>query len=44
MRDTPPALLPAAERNVLAHLLDLLERNAVSAEVPLTSATRFRAH
>jgi len=29
--DTPAALRPAAERNVLAHLLDLHSRNAVSA-------------
>ncbi len=25
-RDTPPALIPAAERNVLAHLIDLVEK------------------
>ncbi|MFN0115292.1 MAG: MBL fold metallo-hydrolase [Paracoccaceae bacterium] len=31
-RDTAPALLPAAELNVLAHLIDLLERNLVSAD------------
>lgn len=29
--DTPPALLPAATRNVLAHLIDLTERNLVTA-------------
>lgn len=29
--DTPPALLPAAERNVLAHLIDLVGRSMVSA-------------
>lgn len=28
--DTPPALLPAAERNVLAHLTDLVTRGRVS--------------
>ncbi|MEO6300354.1 MAG: MBL fold metallo-hydrolase [Paracoccaceae bacterium] len=28
-RDTPPTLLPAAARNVLAHLIDLSSRNAV---------------
>lgn len=39
---TPPALLGAAERNVLAHLLDLLERNRVAADLPLRAATRFR--
>ncbi len=31
-RDTPPALLAMAERNVLAHLIDLLERGLVLAE------------
>lgn len=30
--DIPPGLLPAAERNVLAHLLDLLARSLVSAQ------------
>tara|TARA_R110002096_G_scaffold434770_1_gene657804 strand:- start:796 stop:1614 length:819 start_codon:yes stop_codon:yes gene_type:complete len=29
--DVPPALLPAAKRNVLAHLIDLHNRNEVSA-------------
>lgn len=29
--DTPPALLPAAERNVLAHLIDLERQNKVTA-------------
>lgn len=34
-RDTPPALLPAAARNVLAHLIDLGERGlAVPADDP----------
>jgi len=35
--DTPPALFPAAQRNVLAHLIDLESRNLVrSADSPLT--------
>lgn len=29
--DTPPALLPAAARNILAHLIDLTERNRTDA-------------
>ncbi|MDZ4310008.1 MAG: MBL fold metallo-hydrolase [Cypionkella sp.] len=33
--DTPPALLPAAARNILAHLIDLHDRNVVtSTEAP----------
>lgn len=32
--DTPPALHPAARRNVLAHLLDLLEKNRVRTSDP----------
>ena len=28
--ETPPLLLPAAERNVLAHLIDLTRRNIIS--------------
>lgn len=37
--DVPPALLPAAERNVFAHLLDLLDRNIATATgTPLISA------
>ncbi len=40
--DLAPALLPAAERNVLAHLLDLSSRNAVhTPETPGPSA-RYR--
>ena len=34
-RDIPRHLLPAAERNVLAHLIDLASRNRVSAEPAL---------
>lgn len=30
--DTPPNLLPAAERNVLAHLVDLASRNLIHAD------------
>lgn len=41
-RDTPPVLLAAAERNVHAHLLALLDRGRVAAEgKPLRNA-RFR--
>lgn len=39
--DTPPALLPAAARNVLAHLIDLAERNLAEAEGPPGPANRF---
>jgi glyoxylase-like metal-dependent hydrolase (beta-lactamase superfamily II) len=42
-RDTDPALLPAATRNVLAHLLDLLDRKLVSTEgVPHARSTFTR--
>ncbi|MDR5651831.1 MBL fold metallo-hydrolase [Ruixingdingia sedimenti] len=43
-RDIPPALLPAAARNVLAHLLDLADRGLaapIPEGPPLTPATRF---
>lgn len=30
--DTPATLLPAAQRNVLAHLIDLIDRNLVTAD------------
>lgn len=40
--DTPPALLPAAERNVFAHLVDLHGKSHVEAEGELSIATRFR--
>ena len=41
--DTAPALLPAARRNLLAHLLDLLHRNEISQEnKPLTEARFHR--
>lgn len=39
--DTPPALLPMAERNVLAHLIDLLGKGQVMHEGPLSAAARF---
>ncbi|MCZ8079858.1 MAG: MBL fold metallo-hydrolase [Rhodobacteraceae bacterium] len=39
--DLPPALLPAARQNVLAHLLDLQEKNHVSAPTPLHPTARF---
>jgi glyoxylase-like metal-dependent hydrolase (beta-lactamase superfamily II) len=40
-RDIPPGLLPAAERNVLAHLIDLASRNLVSADPALHPGARF---
>lgn len=39
--DTPPALLPAAERNVFAHLIDLTERSLITATPRLTTTARF---
>ncbi|WP_347313503.1 MBL fold metallo-hydrolase [Defluviimonas sp. SAOS-178_SWC] len=39
--ETPPALMPAAARNVLAHLLDLTERNLASPVDPLSAEARF---
>ncbi|WP_333684946.1 MBL fold metallo-hydrolase [Pontibaca methylaminivorans] len=39
--DTPATLLPAAERNVLAHLLDLLRRDKVRMTGPPGSKSRF---
>ncbi|WP_040605115.1 MBL fold metallo-hydrolase [Sagittula stellata] len=39
--DTPPALLPAATRNVLAHLIDLVERSAVAPIEEMGSEARF---
>jgi hydroxyacylglutathione hydrolase len=41
-RETPARLMPAAERNVLAHLLDLMERNVVGAEEDSAVGTLFR--
>lgn len=40
--ETPAALLPAAERNVLAHLVDLLGRGLAETDGPLSAATGFR--
>jgi glyoxylase-like metal-dependent hydrolase (beta-lactamase superfamily II) len=41
-QDVPKTLWPAAERNVLAHLIDLEERNLVTAEPFLSAEARFR--
>ncbi len=40
--DTPPALIPAAERNVFAHLIDLSGKSRVAAETPMSATARFR--
>lgn len=40
--DTPPALMPAAERNVFAHLIDLVTRKIVVAEPQLEAHADFR--
>lgn len=40
--DTPAALLPAAERNVLAHLIDLMGKSEVEALGPLRADTIFQ--
>lgn len=39
--DTPPALLPAAERNVFAHLIDLSTRKRVTTDSPLSASAGF---
>lgn len=39
--DTPPALLPAATRNVFAHLIDLHRKQRVTPQDELSSTTRF---
>ena len=39
---TPPQLLPAATRNTLAHLVDLLEKNRVAAEAGPLESARFQ--
>jgi glyoxylase-like metal-dependent hydrolase (beta-lactamase superfamily II) len=39
--DTRRDLMPAAARNVLAHLLDLMQRSRVRALAPLSHSTRF---
>lgn len=40
--DTDPALLPAAERNVLAHLIELQENSRVSAEPEIAPDALYR--
>ncbi|OWU68521.1 metallo-beta-lactamase [Roseovarius sp. 22II1-1F6A] len=39
--DTPPALIPAAIRNVLAHLIDLTERNLAQSQSTLSPHAQF---
>lgn len=39
--DVAAALIPAATRNVLAHLIDLTERNTIACAGPVTAAARF---
>ncbi|MCR8726459.1 MBL fold metallo-hydrolase [Frigidibacter sp. ROC022] len=39
--DTPPALIPAAERNVFAHLIDLVDRNQAAATPDLSPDAGF---
>lgn len=39
--DVAPALLPAAARNVLAHLIDLSERGHIRGDGPITEHTAF---
>lgn len=41
--DLSTALLPFAERNVLAHLIDLMEKGRIDAEQPLGARSVFRA-
>ncbi|WP_121064091.1 MBL fold metallo-hydrolase [Chachezhania antarctica] len=41
--DVAPALLPAAERNVFAHLIDLTTRNLARPDGDLSSTARFEA-
>jgi len=40
--DTPGALMPAASRNVLAHLIDLMGKNLVEPVGPLSQSAPFR--
>ena len=42
-QDTPAALLPAAARNVLAHLIDLSDRNLAQPQGPISAQTIFAA-
>ncbi|WP_244508601.1 MBL fold metallo-hydrolase [Litoreibacter albidus] len=39
--DVNPVLLPAAQRNVIAHLIDLTERNQVKPQETLSAVSRF---
>ena len=39
--ETPPALLPAATRNVLAHLIDLMGKHLIAAQGPLAHDCAF---
>lgn len=39
--DVAPALLPAAERNVLAHLIDLVSRSKIQCDGPVRATTQF---
>ena len=39
--ETPPALLPAAERNVFAHLIDLYGKNVVAPIGQLSATATF---
>lgn len=39
--ETPVALLPAARRNLLAHLVDLAQRNRIRADPQLSANARF---
>ena len=40
--DTPPALLPAAERNLFAHLIDLCAKGLVRADPKVSRAALYR--
>ncbi|PRX37906.1 Glyoxylase, beta-lactamase superfamily II [Meinhardsimonia xiamenensis] len=40
--DVPEALLPAASRNVFAHLVEMFQKNEVEAEPDLSPGARFR--
>jgi glyoxylase-like metal-dependent hydrolase (beta-lactamase superfamily II) len=42
--DVTPALIPAATRNVLAHLIDLWTRNEISCGADVTPEARFHLH
>lgn len=42
--DTPAALLPAAARNVLAHLIDLMGKSRVAPQGPLNGDILFARH